>query len=163
LSHIVESHENRFERDLILPREFFGSKRVGPVNGLVDHRRANRPTLEELLPVIRAGARLQALILCFGLGRHGASVCVGIHHASIGDASETSLPAFRPLQRWRLTIWSGDDRDRTGNLLVANQALSQLSYVPCDERHALDDQGSSHRDRESSDIQNNELDVVWLA
>ncbi len=25
---------------------------------------------------------------------------------------------------------SGDDRDRTGNLLVANQALSQLSYVP---------------------------------
>jgi len=24
----------------------------------------------------------------------------------------------------------GDDRDRTGNLLVANQALSQLSYVP---------------------------------
>jgi hypothetical protein len=27
-------------------------------------------------------------------------------------------------------IPSGDDRDRTGNLLVANQALSQLSYVP---------------------------------
>ena len=25
---------------------------------------------------------------------------------------------------------SGDDRDRTGNLMVANQALSQLSYVP---------------------------------
>jgi hypothetical protein len=25
---------------------------------------------------------------------------------------------------------SGDDRDRTGNLLVANQALSQLSYAP---------------------------------
>ena len=25
---------------------------------------------------------------------------------------------------------NGDDRDRTGNLLVANQALSQLSYVP---------------------------------
>ena len=27
-------------------------------------------------------------------------------------------------------VLSGDDRDRTGNLLVANQALSQLSYVP---------------------------------
>ena len=26
--------------------------------------------------------------------------------------------------------WSGDDRDRTGNLVVANHALSQLSYVP---------------------------------
>ena len=25
---------------------------------------------------------------------------------------------------------SGDERDRTANLLVANQALSQLSYVP---------------------------------
>jgi hypothetical protein len=28
---------------------------------------------------------------------------------------------------------NGDDRDRTGNLLVANQALSQLSYVPKQE------------------------------
>ena len=27
---------------------------------------------------------------------------------------------------------SGDDRDRTGNLRVANAALSQLSYVPGD-------------------------------
>ena len=26
--------------------------------------------------------------------------------------------------------FSGDERDRTANLLVANQALSQLSYVP---------------------------------
>ena len=26
--------------------------------------------------------------------------------------------------------WSGDDRTRTDDLLVANQALSQLSYVP---------------------------------
>ena len=25
---------------------------------------------------------------------------------------------------------NGDERDRTANLLVANQALSQLSYVP---------------------------------
>ncbi len=27
-------------------------------------------------------------------------------------------------------MFSGDERDRTANLLVANQALSQLSYVP---------------------------------
>ena len=31
----------------------------------------------------------------------------------------------------RVTVeMSGDDRDRTGNLRVANAALSQLSYVP---------------------------------
>ena len=30
-------------------------------------------------------------------------------------------------------MFSGDDRDRTGNLLVANQVLSQLSYVPSNE------------------------------
>ncbi len=35
-------------------------------------------------------------------------------------------PPFRPLRPKR----SGDDRDRTGNLRVANAALSQLSYVP---------------------------------
>jgi hypothetical protein len=29
---------------------------------------------------------------------------------------------------------SGDERDRTANLLVANQALSQLSYVPFPRR-----------------------------
>ncbi len=28
------------------------------------------------------------------------------------------------------TIFGGADRDRTGGLLVANQALSQLSYSP---------------------------------
>jgi hypothetical protein len=33
---------------------------------------------------------------------------------------------------------NGDDRDRTGNLLVAKQALSQLSYEPL-ERSAGDD------------------------
>ena len=31
---------------------------------------------------------------------------------------------------YNLWINSGDERDRTANLLVANQALSQLSYVP---------------------------------
>ena len=34
------------------------------------------------------------------------------------------------VRRKSLQDSSGDDRDRTGNLLVANQALSQLSYVP---------------------------------
>ena len=31
-----------------------------------------------------------------------------------------------------LTTLGGADRDRTGGLLVANQALSQLSYSPND-------------------------------
>jgi hypothetical protein len=31
---------------------------------------------------------------------------------------------------WSLLTYNGDERDRTANLLVANQALSQLSYVP---------------------------------
>ena len=30
--------------------------------------------------------------------------------------------------------FGGDDRDRTGDLLVANEALSQLSYIPTDIR-----------------------------
>ena len=37
-------------------------------------------------------------------------------------------PAFSGDRRMAET--SGDDRDRTGNLRVANAALSQLSYVP---------------------------------
>ena len=38
-----------------------------------------------------------------------------------------------PISRRKLDMGlmlSGDERDRTANLLVANQALSQLSYVP---------------------------------
>ncbi len=31
-----------------------------------------------------------------------------------------------------LAMTGGANRDRTGNLLVANQALSQLSYSPVD-------------------------------
>ena len=34
-----------------------------------------------------------------------------------------------PLTHWPL-LFGGADRDRTGDLLVANQALSQLSYSP---------------------------------
>ena len=59
--------------------------------------------------------------------------------------------------------FGGADRDRTGGLLVANQALSQLSYVPIDERHAVDGRGSSLRGRATSAIQNSEADAVWLA
>ncbi len=33
-------------------------------------------------------------------------------------------------QRTKIKALSGDDRDRTGDLLLAKQALSQLSYVP---------------------------------
>src|SRR5437879_7872603 len=43
------------------------------MDGLVDHRRPDPPTLEEQLAVIRAGTRLQVLILRLSLGRHAAS------------------------------------------------------------------------------------------
>ena len=33
-------------------------------------------------------------------------------------------------QRAKFWLLFGDDRDRTGDLLLAKQALSQLSYVP---------------------------------
>ena len=47
LGHIVESLENRLERDLILPGEFFGSERIRTMDGFVDHRRSDSSTLEE--------------------------------------------------------------------------------------------------------------------
>jgi hypothetical protein len=43
---------------------------------------------------------------------------------------EACLNVSRCSILWRNDLGNGDDRDRTGNLLVANQALSQLSYVP---------------------------------
>ena len=46
------------------PGEFFGSARIRTMDGLVDHRRADSPALEEQRAVIRAGPRLQVLILC---------------------------------------------------------------------------------------------------
>ena len=36
----------------------------------------------------------------------------------------------------------GDNRDRTGDLLLAKQALSQLSYIPC---ASLDELGGPKR------------------
>ena len=44
------------------------------------------------------------------------------------DASETVL-SFVSLFATKANL-GGADRDRTGGLLVANQALSQLSYSP---------------------------------
>jgi hypothetical protein len=66
--HIVESLEDRLERDLILLSEFFGTPRIRTMDDLVDHRRADSSILEEELTVIRAGTRLEVLILFFGLG-----------------------------------------------------------------------------------------------
>jgi hypothetical protein len=43
-------------------------------------------------------------------------------------------------------VLNGDDRDRTGNLLVANQALSQLSCVPFWESRADQPQGHDVND-----------------
>jgi hypothetical protein len=47
--------------------------------------------------------------------------------AQTGDRVNQSVQAA---SRLPLEISGGADRDRTGGLLVANQALSQLSYSP---------------------------------
>ncbi len=47
LGHIVESLEDRLQRNLILPSKFFGSPRIRTIDDLVDHRRSNSSTLEK--------------------------------------------------------------------------------------------------------------------
>src|ERR1700747_643577 len=42
-----------------------------------------------------------------------------------------------------IRLIGGADRDRTGGLLVANQALSQLSYSPIPQRSGVRIQGSA--------------------
>jgi hypothetical protein len=42
------------------------------------------------------------------------------------------MPGLRGPAAVALGEYGGDDRDRTGDLLVANEALSQLSYIPTD-------------------------------
>ena len=61
------------------PGEFCWFERIGTVGGLVDDGGSNPPTLEKELPLVQAGARLQVLILRFGLGRHGASFRIQKH------------------------------------------------------------------------------------
>ena len=49
-------------------------------------------------------------------------VNVLIHHVNrLSPGRRLSRPSFK---------LGGDDRDRTGDLLLAKQALSQLSYAP---------------------------------
>ena len=47
LGHIVESLEDRRERNLIVPSEFFGTAGIRTMDGFVDHRRSDSSTLEE--------------------------------------------------------------------------------------------------------------------
>ena len=58
------------------------------MDGLVDHRRSDPSTLKEELPVIRAGTRLEVLIMFFGLGGHAPPYKVQHYYTSDGDASE---------------------------------------------------------------------------
>ena len=44
--------------------------------------------------------------------------------------------------RCQVIIFGGADQDRTDDLLVANEALSQLSYSPNETRHAAVPNGS---------------------
>ena len=47
------------------------------------------------------------------------------------DANVQSLERFHLFSKaFRLLLSGGDSRDRTGDLLLARQALSQLSYIP---------------------------------
>jgi hypothetical protein len=47
LVHIVESLEDRLQRNLILPSKFFSSPRIRTMDDFVDHRRSDPSTLEE--------------------------------------------------------------------------------------------------------------------
>src|ERR1700680_3443099 len=51
-------------------------------------------------------------------------------HSMLSSADAARRPTIRGRGRPRHTKSGGADRDRTGGLLVANQALSQLSYSP---------------------------------
>ena len=46
----------------------------------------------------------------------------------------SSQLSYGPVTHWTIGYYSdgGDSRDRTGDLLLARQALSQLSYTPID-------------------------------
>ena len=52
------------------------------------------------------------------------------HRRSLERNDPRGTPRQRPIPHTARKRMSGADRDRTGNLLVANQALSQLSYGP---------------------------------
>ena len=57
-----------------------------------------------------------------------------------------SLNAFIYSQKlFGFYCFGGDSRDRTGDLLLARQALSQLSYIPDSEEKWWARVGSNHR------------------
>ena len=56
--------------------------------------------------------------------------CAGTDHRR--QAARRPVPGLRGLRGPPWEFPGGDDRDRTGDLLVANEALSQLSYIPTD-------------------------------
>ena len=53
--HVIEGLKDCFQGNPITTREFFGGKRVGSVDDLVNHRRSDPSPFEEELAVIRAG------------------------------------------------------------------------------------------------------------
>jgi hypothetical protein len=59
--------------------------------------------------------------------RDHASTCWNFRHRALGSHE---LASSRVSPRLRASGAGGASRDRTGDLLVANQALSQLSYGP---------------------------------
>ena len=68
-------------------------------------------------------------------GQNGSKVTSGsiIASSQFSHSSKVYLNwlfTLRPFRLFDPVAGSGDDRDRTGNLRVANAALSQLSYVP---------------------------------
>jgi hypothetical protein len=44
--HIIQRLQDRLQRDLIFPSEFFGSERIRAVDLLIDHRGADPSALE---------------------------------------------------------------------------------------------------------------------
>jgi hypothetical protein len=89
---MVESLEVRRERNLIVVREFFGSAGIRTMEGMVNDRRPDPSPLEERLAVTGTGARIEVLIVCFGLARHGASLRTLRHDTSVDMLRDWTSP-----------------------------------------------------------------------
>jgi hypothetical protein len=76
LSHIVESLEYGLQGNLIFPGEFFGRERIKTMDRLIDHRRADPPTLEkQLKSVARTPGDFRDLVPTLGVGMPAGPLC----------------------------------------------------------------------------------------
>jgi hypothetical protein len=90
LGDILEGLQDRLQRNLVIPREVLGGAGIRTVDGLVNDRGADAATLEKELAIVGSGPRLEVLIRCRGVGRHGSS---------IESQRHSTMDQLRPTQR----------------------------------------------------------------